>query len=43
MAKKNGAVRDCGAVMGAKFINIEINHALIEIGTGMAVKCGFIG
>ena len=27
----------------SKFGNIEINHALIEIGAGMAVKCGFTG
>ena len=27
----------------SKFGNIEINHALIEIGPGMAVKFGFTG
>ena len=30
-----------GLLWGAKFINIEINHAFIEIGPGIAVKCGF--
>ena len=42
MAKMGQSVT-VGLLWGAKFINIEINHALIEIGPGMAVKCRFTG
>ena len=39
------AVHHCTAdgFFFSKFGNIEINHTLIEIGPGMAVKCGFLG